>query len=700
AQTARLAGALVVNGQLTGGDATSTFRFDGPTLTNNGTVSVAVLRFGGATQSLAGTGAVTSSKTNVLAGATVTLDGSHALGALGIDGGAKFVQGASSDLSVGPLTVVAGGTFQNLGAGDLTLGGDVSNDGALTIDGGGAACGDADAVLIRSSVAGVQRAWVGGGTFSLADVDVRDQAGTAQLFVRSGTNSGNNGANWIFTVCPAGSTLTVNTNDDGNDGACNAAHCSLREAILTSNSTSGQVELINFNIGGGVAQTISPAAALPNITDPVTIDATTQPGYAGKPLVELNGAGAGVVTAGLNITAGATNVRGLAIGRFNGDGIRIASAGGNTVAANFIGADPGGGAAGNSGSGVAIVNANGNTVGGAAASAANLIAFNGADGVTVNSGTGNRVLSNTIRTNGTTAQHLGIDLGPDGVNANDAGDVDTGANNLQNFPVLNSAVSNGAATGVSGSLNSTGSTVFRVEFFSSATCDAGGGGEGERLLGSTDAVTDANGDAAFNAQLPNVAVGQVVTATATDPSGNTSEFSACRAVVAATYTLSGRVTDEGAQPLVGVNVHLSGSISRDTTTDAAGNYSFTNLPQGGAFTLTPTETSYRFTPPSRAVSNLQSDQTALDFTGKVVTYNVTGTVTNGGGAGLAGVSVTLAGARSAVKTTDAGGNYAFVNVPAGAGFVVTLEKDGFSFSPANLAINDIGADVRFDSVGT
>src|SRR5205814_5184081 len=138
------------------------------------------------------------------------------------------------------------------------------------------------------------------------------------------------------------------------------------------------------------------------------------------------------------------------------------------------------------------------------------------------------------------------------------------ANNLQNFPVITDAVSNGSTTTVKGALNSNASTAFRVEFFSSATCDASGGGEGEQLLGSADVTTDANGDATFNVTLPNVPVGQVVTATATDPSGNTSEFSACRAAVAATYSLSGRVTDAGAQPLVGINVHLSGSADGDT----------------------------------------------------------------------------------------------------------------------------------------
>jgi CSLREA domain-containing protein len=823
AQTGTLKGTLTLDGALTGGDATSAFRFDGTPLTNNGTISVAVLRFGGTTQTLQGTGAVTSSKTNVLTGATVTLGSNHSLGALAIDGGATFSQGASFDLSVGALTITQGGTFQNLGTGDLTLGGDVSNDGALTLDGGGAACGDADTILLRSSAAGAQRAWSGAGTFSLTDVDVRDQAGTAPVAVRSGTNSGNNGANWTFTVCPAGSTLTVNTNDDADDGACNAAHCSLREAILTANSTPGQVELIAFNVGGGGAQTISPAAALPNITDPVTIDGTTQPGFAGSPLVELNGTNAGAVTAALNLIAGGSTVRGLVINRFNGHGIRLASAGGNTVAGNFIGTNAAGTAAqansglssgvfidsspnnnvggttaaernlisgnsdsgvrldgqgatgnrvlgnligtdlsgtvalGNAGSGIAVRGAPDNIVGGAVAAARNVIsgnaafgvvisfagatanlvqgnfigtqadgvsalpnlsagvaigsngpsgnsvggtnagegnriAFNGVGGVFILDGTGNRVLSNSIHSNGTTAQHLGIELGSQGVTPNDAGDADAGANDLQNFPVLNSAASNGVTTAVTGTLNSTASTSFRVEFFSNPTCDAAGNGEGAQLLGSADVVTDGNNNATINVSLPNVAVGQVITSTATDPSGNTSEFSACRAVVAATYTLSGRVTNENAQPLPNVNVTLSGSASAATTTDAAGNYSFNGLPQGGNFTVTPSLTNYGFTPPSRTVSNVQSDQAGLDFTGKPTIYALSGRVTDEAAQPIVGVNVHLSGSAVRDTTTDAAGNYAFTNLAQGGSFTVTPSEIIYRFTPPSRTVNNLQSD--------
>src|SRR5215470_11092296 len=75
--------------------------------------------------------------------------------------------------------------------------------------------------------------------------------------------------------------LTVlNANDSGAG--------SLRQAILDANATNG-LDTIVFQIPGAGVHTISPASTLPPVTDPVIIDGTSQPGYAGLPLIELNG---------------------------------------------------------------------------------------------------------------------------------------------------------------------------------------------------------------------------------------------------------------------------------------------------------------------------------------------------------------------------------------------------------------------------
>ena len=109
---------------------------------------------------------------------------------------------------------------------------------------------------------------------------------------------------------------------------------------------------------------------------------------------------------------------------------------------------------------------------------------------------------------------------------NDTGDTDAGSNNLQNFPVLTSASS--GRTAIEGTLKSAPSITFRLEFFFNTSCDASGNGEGETFLGFTDITTDSGGNAGFTANLTaNSPSGSFITATATDPGNNTSEFSKC-----------------------------------------------------------------------------------------------------------------------------------------------------------------------------
>ena len=84
----------------------------------------------------------------------------------------------------------------------------------------------------------------------------------------------------------------------------------LRELRWTPANANAGADTIAFNIPGGTPQTISPSSALPAITDPVIIDGTTQPGYAGTPLVQITGLLAGDTATGLTIQAGQTTVKG------------------------------------------------------------------------------------------------------------------------------------------------------------------------------------------------------------------------------------------------------------------------------------------------------------------------------------------------------------------------------------------------------
>src|SRR5207302_4073897 len=96
--------------------------------------------------------------------------------------------------------------------------------------------------------------------------------------------------------------------------------------------------LISFDISGSGIQEISPTSPLPTVTTPVVIDATTQPGYSGAPLIQLDGASAGNATA-LTITAGSSTVEGLEITHWSGTGIALKTNGSNTIAADYLGTD-------------------------------------------------------------------------------------------------------------------------------------------------------------------------------------------------------------------------------------------------------------------------------------------------------------------------------------------------------------------------
>ena len=209
-------------------------------------------------------------------------------------------------------------------------------------------------------------------------------------------NPANNIATRNVYVAPAPRTFWVtNTNDAGGG--------SLRQAILDANAHAGLADTIMFDIGSAPPHGIALSSALPAITDPVILDATTQPGYAASPVVELNGAAAGVGAAGLRVNAGGTTIRGLAINRFQAQGILLqAGADANVIEANYIGTDPGGTIdLGNSGGGINVYSSN-NTIGSTDPAKRNVLSGNAGHGILLTgpAATGNSLVGNYI---GTTA---------------------------------------------------------------------------------------------------------------------------------------------------------------------------------------------------------------------------------------------------------------------------------------------------------
>lgn len=310
-------------------------------------------------------------------------------------------------------------------------------------------------------------------------------------------------------------TLMVTNASDSGPG-------SLRQAILDAN-TNKNFSYILFDIPGAGTHSIALSTELPIIQYPVSLDATTQPGYAGTPLVEIVGAGLPSGSVGLTLltAVGHNIVRGLRFSAFNvgsaGVGIDlIQSTYDNVIEACDIE---------DCTDGIRVVG-DGNRIGGTDAGQANTIqGFTGA-GVEVIGGTGNAIRGNHISGVYAAPRYdgVGIDLGGDGVTANDPLDADTGANNLQNVPVITQA--DPARGTVNGTLDSYPNGTFTLDFYYSDHAYVSSHGGGQVYAGSMTVATDAAGHADFTATIaPATPNNYVVTATATDASGNTSEFS-------------------------------------------------------------------------------------------------------------------------------------------------------------------------------
>ncbi|HEU0204685.1 MAG TPA: DUF6701 domain-containing protein, partial [Burkholderiaceae bacterium] len=191
-------------------------------------------------------------------------------------------------------------------------------------------------------------------------------------------------------TCALATTYTVtNTNDSGAG--------SLRAAITSANGSTSSPHTINFNIAGTGVKTINLTSALPSVNRQTTIDGTTQPGYAGTPLIELNGASAGSTTYGLVIYGNNSAVKGLSINRFGVDGIWL-QANNVTVTGNYLGVTPDGVTdRGNAFDGITVVGSN-NTIGGTTSALRNVMSGNGECGLHLE-GSGNVVLGNYFGTN-------------------------------------------------------------------------------------------------------------------------------------------------------------------------------------------------------------------------------------------------------------------------------------------------------------
>jgi parallel beta-helix repeat protein len=322
-----------------------------------------------------------------------------------------------------------------------------------------------------------------------------------------GVVSGGSAGSGVFIIASANNLIGGTTAEAGN-----VISNSATGVVVTGGATGNIIQgnLIGTNATG--------TGAIGNITRGIAI-ATPQ----GSTLTRDNIIGGTVAGAG-NLISGNS-----------GPGVYVVGANANTIQGNLIGLSANGTSPlPNASDGIQFGSGDSNLIGGFLPDAANRIAFNGvgfpnsrANGIKMFDGIGNQILGNSIFAN----ERLGIDLvgGTEnalGVTANDSCDTDAGPNNLQNYPVLTSAIPGTGQVTIQGTLNGNSYNTYLIQFFSSSTRDTSGYGGGRDLLGSTYVTTGSNCIAAFDVTLPvTVPLGQYITSTATNAASSTSEFS-------------------------------------------------------------------------------------------------------------------------------------------------------------------------------
>ncbi|MEG4932830.1 DUF4347 domain-containing protein, partial [Microcoleus sp. F8-C3] len=462
----------------------------------------------------------------------------------------------------GTGTVIAGTAAINNQLLGNYIGTDVSGNNAVANSLGVAVQGGANNNTIGGSVTGAGNVISGNASSGISIVDNSSSNAVQANFI---------GLNAAGTALSNGAGVVIDNGINNTIGG----------------NTAAVRNIISGNVGSGIS--ISGVGATGNSVRGNFIGTNT----AGTAAIANGAFGIAITANATNNTIGGDSTAGdrnVISGNSSSGVIINAGATGNFVRGNFIGVGTDGTTAvANNAPGV-LVDSSNNAIGGAAPGLGNTIANNAIAGVTVNSGTGNSIQNNSIFAN----LGIGIDLGNNGITANDAGDADTGANNLLNTPVLTTATASAGSVTVAGTYNSTPNTNFTLQFFANTPP----GTQGQTFIASIPVTTDAAGNAAFNQTFPAaVTAGQLITATATDAAGNTSEFSAQPVpVVVPLSTITGIKFNDtdgngtqaaGELGVAGVTVFLDtnndgilDATETSATTAADGSFTFGNLPAG------------------------------------------------------------------------------------------------------------------------
>ena len=432
--------------------------------------------------------------------------------------------------AAGTAALAQGGNGIFVDSADDTIGGTVA--GARNVISGNAL----PAVFIGMDATRVvvQGNWFGtdaGGTYGVAnsgngvyiDRSPNNLVGSTNALGRNVFGEDHNPGVYIYGAAATGNT--VEGNYVGTNAAGTAA-LSFGNGIIVDGANGNRIGVAVAGGGNLVSGNPSPAIDL--------IDGASGNAILGN-VVGLDPTGAFAVPniKGILVNASPSNViggttaaeRNVVSGNTSyGIEVRSAGASGTRITGNYIGTDFTGELDRGNGQHGIIVGSSQDTIGDLAPGAGNRIAFNKGVGVYDSTGSGVRILSNDMSGNA----GLGIDLYPRGITPNDSLDLDSGVNGQQNFPVVDSIQTLGTRTRLFFEFLDKPGQGYTLQFFRSDSCNASHFGEGRTLIGTMNFTAGATGaDTASyfaNSVWP---VTQFVTATATDASGNTSEFSPC-----------------------------------------------------------------------------------------------------------------------------------------------------------------------------
>ncbi len=153
------------------------------------------------------------------------------------------------------------------------------------------------------------------------------------------------------------------------------------------------------------------------------------------------------------------------------------------------------------------------------------------------------------------------------------------------------------------------------------------------------------------------------------------------------WSISGRVLNENGDTVPGATISLSGSESGVTTSDADGNYLFSDLPAGGNYTVSVSRQHYQFANATFGITDLSSNEQKT-FTGTRGNYVIAGSVRILGEGGLSGVTINLEGSQLDVKSTNHNGEFSF-SVPAEGSYIVRAFMKHYTFSPHSIEVHTI-----------